>query len=157
MTDPIIVTTTPEQRQISRARHFPPDLAQYIDWREVADTARQLGCHWDVRRNDDFSITVTWFWTYTEREDVTTTVPITVGPDASEAYDAPFGAAVHYIEARAVADAQDVANRTGSPVGIWARDRCYTVCDVAPELIEPDPALSGWTLHAVVDPHESEA
>ena len=63
-----------------------------------------------------------------------------------------FGNVLTFSEAQAIAQAQDVANETETPCGVWARDGWYTVCDVAPELIEPDPELSGWRLWAVCDP-----
>ena len=48
--------------------------------------------------------------------------------------------------------AQEMAQAWGGPVGVWTRGGWYTVCDVAPELIEPQPELSGWVLDGVVDP-----
>ena len=64
----------------------------------------------------------------------------------------PF--AVHRLADLSVAwsDAQMLADLRETPVGIWARDGWFTICEIAPELIEPDPELSGWRLWAVADP-----
>ncbi|MDH5244841.1 MAG: hypothetical protein OEW98_00205 [Betaproteobacteria bacterium] len=53
---------------------------------------------------------------------------------------------------RACGEAQETANINNCPCGIWRRDGWYAVCDLAPELIEPQPELFGWQLHAVVEP-----
>lgn len=55
-------------------------------------------------------------------------------------------------EHEAIAEASDIATQNGCPCGVWKRDAWFTVCDLAPEMIEPDPELSGWRLWAVVDP-----
>ncbi len=68
----------------------------------------------------------------------------------------PFADRLFAHEGRAIAQAQDLSNVNGAPVGIWKRSGWFTVCDVAPEMIEPDPELDGWTLHAVVDPMTEE-
>ena len=65
-----------------------------------------------------------------------------------------FGDSLLASEPLAISDAQALSDQNGSLVGIWKRDGWYTVCEVAPELIEPDPELSGWRLWAVVDPTE---
>jgi hypothetical protein len=79
----------------------------------------------------------------TQTATATTTAPL-----------APFGDNLTANEGVAIMDAQDIADRSGCPCGVWDRDGWYMVCDVAPELIEPDPELSGWRLYAVVDPHD---
>lgn len=66
----------------------------------------------------------------------------------------PFAIELHGMESRAIQEAQEIANRNECPCGVWARDGWYTVCELAPEMIEPDPELFGWRLHAVVDPYE---
>jgi hypothetical protein len=63
-----------------------------------------------------------------------------------------FGRHCTTHERHAIAKAQEIADRTGTPCGVWARGGWYTVCDVAPELIEPDPELLGWRLWAIADP-----
>ncbi len=65
----------------------------------------------------------------------------------------PFATVLHW-QRRAIQEAQAIANRNQCPCGVWDRDGWFTVCDVAPELIEPDPELSGWRLFAVVDPEQ---
>ena len=57
---------------------------------------------------------------------------------------------------RALDEAQYMADEWGGPVGIWERGGWFAPCDVAPELIEPQPELSGWELIAVVDPGTEE-
>ena len=76
--------------------------------------------------------------------------------DLSTVVVTPFGHDLHASESSAIAEAAKVANVTACPCGVWYRDGWYTVCDVAPEMIEPEPELSGWTLWAVVDPVESD-
>lgn len=39
-----------------------------------------------------------------------------------------------------------------APVGVWARDGWWTVCDVPPDMIAPDPERLGWVLWQVVPP-----
>lgn len=63
-----------------------------------------------------------------------------------------FGIELHGMESRAIEEAADVATRNQCPCGVWERDGWFTVCEVAPEMIEPDPELAGWRLFAVVDP-----
>ena len=53
---------------------------------------------------------------------------------------------------RAMAEAEDLANRNDAPCGIWLRDGWYTVCEHAPDTITPDPCASGWQMIAVMDP-----
>jgi hypothetical protein len=68
---------------------------------------------------------------------------------------APFdGRWQHASTATAIAEAQDLADANGCPCGVWGRDGWYVACEVAPELIEPDPEPLGWSLDAVVDPTE---
>jgi len=55
-------------------------------------------------------------------------------------------------EHHAISDAQMTADATGTPCGVWHRDGWFAVCDLAPEMIEPQPELSGWALWAVTDP-----
>ena len=64
----------------------------------------------------------------------------------------PFGNTLTASDDHAITSAQFIADATGSPCGVWMRDGWYTVCDVAPEMIEPDPELAGWRLWAVTDP-----
>ncbi len=65
-----------------------------------------------------------------------------------------FGRELHLSESRAIAEASEIATRTQTPCGVWhcPATGWYTVCDIAPELIEPDPERFGWRLWAVVDP-----
>jgi hypothetical protein len=65
-----------------------------------------------------------------------------------------FGNRLTPLFRNAAAEAQDLADRNGTPVMIWRRDGWYTVCETPPELLDPDPALDGWQEHALVDPHE---
>ena len=60
-------------------------------------------------------------------------------------------------EPHAIEKAAELANANGSPVGVWQRDLWFTCCDIAPDLIEPDPEPLGWQLVAVVDPDEVTA
>ena len=48
--------------------------------------------------------------------------------------------------------AQALADANGSPVGIWCRDGWLTICENAPDDIEPNPELSGWRFDAIVEP-----
>ena len=52
----------------------------------------------------------------------------------------------------AIDEAQDRANVNGAPCVVWDRDGWYTVCDLPPDSIEPDPTLSGWMPYAEVIP-----
>ena len=70
----------------------------------------------------------------------------------STVVNTPFGRQCTVTERYAIAEAQSLADDNGAPVGVWARDGWYTVCEVAPDLIEPDPTLTGWVLWAIVDP-----
>ena len=63
-----------------------------------------------------------------------------------------FATRLHANRLTAVLIAQGIANENESPCGIWTRDGWYTACEVPPEMIEPDPELSGWTLACIVDP-----
>lgn len=63
-----LVITTPEQRQIARTLEFSRTLAPHIDWNSIAQTARELGAHFEARRTDDGACTVTMFWAYPEGE-----------------------------------------------------------------------------------------
>ena len=69
----------------------------------------------------------------------------------------PFGNSLHGVERHAIGDAQGIADRNQCPCGVWARHGWFTVCEVAPEMIEPNPELSGWVLWAVVDPMAVDA
>ena len=64
-----------------------------------------------------------------------------------------FGQVLFATESRALGEAQALANRHECPCGVWARARWCTACEVAPDLIEPDPPLEGWQLVATVDPN----
>ena len=63
-----------------------------------------------------------------------------------------FGNILFANEPFALLTAQAHADQTDTPCGVWHRDGWYTVCEVAPELLEPDPEWSGWTLWAVRSP-----
>lgn len=71
-----------------------------------------------------------------------------------EPVNVTFGAKLYSEFNVAAAHAQALSDSNEAPVGIWERDDWYTVCETAPDEIEPDPELSGWSLHAVVDPYE---
>ena len=49
-------------------------------------------------------------------------------------------------------DAQSQADANGAPVGVWERDGWTTICEDAPETIEPNPEDRGWHMIAVVEP-----
>lgn len=68
----------------------------------------------------------------------------------------PFAVELHGSERRAIDEAAEIADRNECPCGVWKRDGWYTVCEIAPEMIEPDPELAGWQLWAVVDPTDIE-
>jgi hypothetical protein len=70
-TRPEITMTAPEGRQIARVLHFPMApmcLAPYINWENIAQTARELGAHFEVRYANDGACTITMFWAYTADE-----------------------------------------------------------------------------------------
>ena len=68
-----------------------------------------------------------------------------------------FGGQLMTSQARAIVAAVEEANTNGAPVGIWSRHGWYTVCEIAPESIVPDPQDFGWQLSAVVDPDDVDA
>jgi hypothetical protein len=61
-TRPEITMTAPEGRQIARVLHFP--MAPMC----FAQTARELGAHFEVRYANDGACTITMFWAYTADE-----------------------------------------------------------------------------------------
>jgi hypothetical protein len=63
-----------------------------------------------------------------------------------------FAEKLHASRDVALDEAQALADLNDSPCGVWERDGWFTACVVAPELIEPDPELAGWSLYTVVDP-----
>lgn len=63
-----------------------------------------------------------------------------------------FGRHLLAYEASALDIAQEQADATHDAVGVWERDGWYTVSDISPDLISPDPTRAGWKLCAVVDP-----
>jgi hypothetical protein len=65
-TEPIIVTTPPERRQIADTIEFAARFAQHVNWDSIALKARELGSNFDVRSANDGSLTITFFWTYEE-------------------------------------------------------------------------------------------
>jgi hypothetical protein len=67
-----------------------------------------------------------------------------------------FGTDLHADIHAAYAVAQAIADATDCPCGIWGRDGWYTACELAPELIEPNPENAGWSLWAVADPMSIE-
>ena len=72
---PAIITTEPERRQVFRVLTFPANLngvnlAQYANWDRIAEQARELGAHWEVRSEPDGTLTVTMFWAYGPDEEV---------------------------------------------------------------------------------------
>lgn len=69
----------------------------------------------------------------------------------------PFAEQLTASSTDAISEAQAVSDANGAPVGIWLREGWYTVCEVPPEMIEPDPELAGWILWAVVDPSDQES
>ena len=64
----------------------------------------------------------------------------------------PFGHDLTVLEGAAIAAAQTFADRNGAPCGVWERDGWFTVCEIAPDEIEPNPELFGWVLWAIVNP-----
>jgi hypothetical protein len=69
-TEPQIILTPAESRQIARVMPFDARHAPYIDWGAVARTARELGADFEARSADDGAMTITLFWTYTPDEGV---------------------------------------------------------------------------------------
>lgn len=63
----------------------------------------------------------------------------------------PFGDKLTTNISYAMADAVELANANDCPCGVWERDGWFTVSEVAPELIEPDPEQDGWRICAIVD------
>jgi hypothetical protein len=63
-----------------------------------------------------------------------------------------FGQHLLAFEASALDIAQEQADATHDAVGVWERDGWFTVCDISPDLISPDPTSHGWKLWAVVEP-----
>ena len=68
MNAPQIVITPAERRQVARVIEFSRDIVLYVDWNRIAETARDLGAHFDCRTSPDGSMTVTLFWTYSPEE-----------------------------------------------------------------------------------------
>jgi hypothetical protein len=54
--------STPEQRQIARVLTFAADVVLHIDWNKVAQTARELGAHFEARTTDAGACVITMFW-----------------------------------------------------------------------------------------------
>ena len=52
----------------------------------------------------------------------------------------------------AIDHAATLSDANGAPVGVWARDGWFTVCEHDPDSLDPSPEHYGWTLHAVLDP-----
>ena len=69
----------------------------------------------------------------------------------------PFARNLFAASTVAIAIAQDLSDRNGSPVGVWARDGWFSVDERPPEEIEPDPEAAGWRVYAVVDSTEAES
>ena len=72
---PVLITTTPERRQVARVLTFPSNLsgvnlALYVNWERIAEQARELGAHWEVRSEQGGALTVTMFWAYGPDEEV---------------------------------------------------------------------------------------
>ena len=65
-----------------------------------------------------------------------------------------FGTSLMANRYHAYAWAQMLADVCESPCGVWHRDGWYTVCAIAPELIEPNPEDDGWTLDGLATPQE---
>jgi hypothetical protein len=63
-----IITTAAERRQIARVMNFDARVSFAIDWNKIAQTARELNANFEVRANDDASMTVTMFWAYAADE-----------------------------------------------------------------------------------------
>lgn len=64
MDTPTIITTAPESRQVARVLTIDANHTPYIDWNKIAQTARKLGAHFEVRTGTDDALTVTFFWSY---------------------------------------------------------------------------------------------
>lgn len=64
ITQPNIIQTLPEYRQIARVLEFSPVTAPHINWNSIAETARQLGAHFEARTDNQGACTVTMFWRY---------------------------------------------------------------------------------------------
>ena len=69
----------------------------------------------------------------------------------------PFAQNLFAASNVAIAIAQDLSDRNGSPVGVWTRDGWFSVDERPPDDIEPDPEAAGWRMYAVVDPTEAES
>jgi hypothetical protein len=65
---PTIITAPAEYRQIAKHMAFPPDFARHINWESIAQTARELGAHFEARYSQTGECTITMFWSYTEDE-----------------------------------------------------------------------------------------
>ena len=59
-----IVTSPAEDRQIAKVLEFPSAYAPYIAWDTIAQTARELGAHFEARQMSDGACTITFFWSY---------------------------------------------------------------------------------------------
>jgi len=68
MTEPTIITTEPERRQIARVLEFSAQLASHINWESIAQTARELNANFEARRKANDSMGVTIFWAYRDDE-----------------------------------------------------------------------------------------
>ncbi len=68
MPEPPTITTFTEHRQTGRVLRFDPTAAPYLDWNQIALTARQMGAHFEARSDPDGACTVTIFWSYTDEE-----------------------------------------------------------------------------------------
>jgi hypothetical protein len=66
----------------------------------------------------------------------------------------PFGRTLTTQKRFAIEEAQVVADMNQCPCGVWERDGWFTVCELAPDEIEPSPEWSGWVLWAIVDPQD---
>jgi hypothetical protein len=75
----------------------------------------------------------------------------------STAVVTPFAQRLSTNERYALDEAQEIADTSGTPCGVWERGGWFTVCELAPEMIEPDPMLAGWALWSIADPRDEEA
>lgn len=55
-----------EQRRIAKLMPFDQNLAPYINWDYIAQSARALGAHIDARYHQDGACTVTLWWEMTD-------------------------------------------------------------------------------------------
>ena len=66
--EPQIVTTAPESRQILEVLDFQPMFARHINWDSIAERARECGASFEARWTDRGACMVTLFWAYTADE-----------------------------------------------------------------------------------------